>query len=339
MDSQDSKRPRRDDYDGRETRRDDRRDYAASERDDKNGQDLDPRRLYVANLSERTRETDLTEAFQKWGRVKETKIIIDAITQRARGYAFVTMEEPEDGVLAQKESDKKLELDGKVLTVETARGKQERAPRERGSYSGRDAYPSRDSSSYSSGPADPRSRRPDPRYDPYGDPRDRRERAPYEADYRGRAAYPPGRYEGYPPPGYPMMPPEYGYPPYGRDERYAYPRGRDPREAYSGGRREDRESFRGAYPPVAYPPLEDYYRGGAPPSRDYERGRGDWDRDGRRESETDRNRDKDRDAPRGRGDDRDKARGGDWEDRKRPVRDDPYERDDHRRDSKRDERR
>lgn len=235
---------------------------------DASSQDLDTRRVYVANLSDRTREEDLHQFFGKYGKIKDLKIIHDPQTQRSRGYAFITMERSEDGLAAVRENcDKKLEMEGRLLTVETAKGKY-RDPSTRRPSSVRGdkrhddgpfANHSNDRSPYDL------DRRDDMNRDHYRRGYDRDARAPSSFNGVGRS-----------------YPPEYGYSMPPRDAPRS-DRWRD--DPYM--RHEDRD-YRGGYPP--YPPYDDYYaRGPYPPpfsnghDRNYrefeDRGRGDWNRE------------------------------------------------------------
>ena len=83
-------------------------------------------KLFVGNLSFNTTENDLQDAFAAHGVVTEANLMTDRVTGRPRGFAFVTMGSPED---AQKaiEAMNGATLDGRTLTVNEARPKEERA--------------------------------------------------------------------------------------------------------------------------------------------------------------------------------------------------------------------
>jgi len=95
-------------------------------------------KLFVGNLSFNTTENDLQDAFAAHGSVLEAKLMTDRETGRPRGFAFVTMNSPEE---AQKAVDalNGSTLDGRSLTVNEARPKTERssAGGERREYSRR----------------------------------------------------------------------------------------------------------------------------------------------------------------------------------------------------------
>ena len=82
-------------------------------------------KLFVGNLSFNTTENDLQDAFAAHGTVIEANLMMDRATGRPRGFAFVTMSTPEE---AQKAIDAMngKELDGRALTVNIARPREER---------------------------------------------------------------------------------------------------------------------------------------------------------------------------------------------------------------------
>ncbi|MEY4385172.1 MAG: hypothetical protein RLY20_455 [Verrucomicrobiota bacterium] len=82
-------------------------------------------KLFVGNLSFKTTENDLQDAFAAHGTVLETNMMMDRMTGRPRGFAFVTMSTPEE---AQKAIDALhgAQLDGRPLTVNVARPREER---------------------------------------------------------------------------------------------------------------------------------------------------------------------------------------------------------------------
>jgi RNA recognition motif-containing protein len=82
-------------------------------------------KLFVGNLSFNTTENDLQDAFAAHGSVVETNLMMDRMSGRPRGFAFVTMSSPEE---AQKAIDAMngKQLDGRALTVNIARPREER---------------------------------------------------------------------------------------------------------------------------------------------------------------------------------------------------------------------
>ncbi len=84
-------------------------------------------KLYVGNLSFNTTENDLHDAFAAHGTVVEANLMVDRESGRPRGFGFVTMGTPEE---AQKAIDalNGATLDGRPLTVNIARPREERPP-------------------------------------------------------------------------------------------------------------------------------------------------------------------------------------------------------------------
>lgn len=84
-------------------------------------------KLFVGNLSFNTTENDLQDAFAAHGTVVETNLMMDRVTGRPRGFGFVTMSTPEE---AQKAISAMhgAQLDGRPLTVNIARPREERPP-------------------------------------------------------------------------------------------------------------------------------------------------------------------------------------------------------------------
>jgi cold-inducible RNA-binding protein len=84
-------------------------------------------KLFVGNLSFNTTENDLQDAFAAHGTVVEASLMQDRMSGRSRGFGFVTMSTAEE---AQKaiEGLNGRELDGRALTVNVARPREERAP-------------------------------------------------------------------------------------------------------------------------------------------------------------------------------------------------------------------
>jgi RNA recognition motif-containing protein len=82
-------------------------------------------KLYVGNLSFNTTENDLQDAFAAFGEVSEVNLMVDRMTGRSRGFAFVTMSTP-DGAKAAIAGMHGRQLDGRPLTVNEARPKEER---------------------------------------------------------------------------------------------------------------------------------------------------------------------------------------------------------------------
>src|SRR5438094_7770144 len=82
------------------------------------------RRLYVGNLPYTTGEAELQELFSKAGTVESVRVMRDAATGRARGFAFVEMATDEEAQKAATEFNQ-YQLGGRALTVNEARPKPE----------------------------------------------------------------------------------------------------------------------------------------------------------------------------------------------------------------------
>lgn len=92
-------------------------------------------KLYVGNLSYEASEAGLTEDFSKAGPVKSVKIIMDQMSGRSRGFAFVEMETAEAAQAAIQAFDGK-ELYGRALKVNVAQERTERPTRSFGGGGG-----------------------------------------------------------------------------------------------------------------------------------------------------------------------------------------------------------
>ena len=82
-------------------------------------------KLFVGNLSFNTTENDLQDAFSAFGTVTETNLMMDRMTNRPRGFGFVTMSTPEEAQKAIEGMNGK-DVDGRALTVNVARPREER---------------------------------------------------------------------------------------------------------------------------------------------------------------------------------------------------------------------
>jgi cold-inducible RNA-binding protein len=91
------------------------------------------KRIYVGNLSYQTTEGDLSTLFEQVGQVDSVNIITDRDTGRSKGFAFVEMSaEDADKAITQLNG---TEINGRTLTVNEARPREERSGN-RGGYGG-----------------------------------------------------------------------------------------------------------------------------------------------------------------------------------------------------------
>ncbi|HWD18850.1 MAG TPA: RNA-binding protein [Verrucomicrobiae bacterium] len=84
-------------------------------------------KLFVGNLSFNTTENDLQDAFAAHGTVTETNLMMDRDTGRPRGFGFVTMSNEAEAAAAVAALNGKT-VDGRALTVNIARPREERPP-------------------------------------------------------------------------------------------------------------------------------------------------------------------------------------------------------------------
>jgi RNA recognition motif-containing protein len=85
-------------------------------------------KVFVGNLSFNTSDNDLRDAFAPYGEVLSAQVITDRETMRSRGFAFVEMS---DDAAAQQAigSLNGTELQGRSLTVNEAKPREDRGPR------------------------------------------------------------------------------------------------------------------------------------------------------------------------------------------------------------------
>ena len=92
-------------------------------------------KLFVGNLSFNTTENDLQNAFAAFGTVTEANLMMDRTTGRPRGFGFVTMSSAEEAQKAIEALNGK-DMDGRALTVNVAKPREERSGGGRREYSG-----------------------------------------------------------------------------------------------------------------------------------------------------------------------------------------------------------
>ena len=82
-------------------------------------------KLYVGNLSFETTENDLQDLFEQHGAVSEVNLMMDRMTGKSRGFAFVTMNDDAQATAATGALNGR-ELNGRTLTVNEARPRADR---------------------------------------------------------------------------------------------------------------------------------------------------------------------------------------------------------------------
>lgn len=80
------------------------------------------RRLYVGNIPYSTGEAELQELFSQAGAVESVRVMRDAATGRARGFAFVEMATDDEAQKAATQFNG-YQMGGRALTVNEARPK------------------------------------------------------------------------------------------------------------------------------------------------------------------------------------------------------------------------
>jgi cold-inducible RNA-binding protein len=87
--------------------------------------------IFVGNLAFTTTEEELAELFHPYGEIASIRIMTDRDTGRSRGFGFVEMP---DATAAQAAIDELngTSLGGRALTVNEARPREERRPRDDG---------------------------------------------------------------------------------------------------------------------------------------------------------------------------------------------------------------
>jgi cold-inducible RNA-binding protein len=92
---------------------------------------MNPTRLFVGNLSYQTVENDLQDYFSQVGAVTSVNLMLDKFTGKSRGFAFVEFANLAEAEKAVEDFHGK-EFHGRALTVNVARPREERAPRDFG---------------------------------------------------------------------------------------------------------------------------------------------------------------------------------------------------------------
>ena len=80
--------------------------------------------IYVLNLSFSVQNDDLRKHFSEYGEVTSVNVIIDKVTNRSRGFAFVEMKDNQAAEKAIRELNG-LTLDNRAIKVNEAREKRD----------------------------------------------------------------------------------------------------------------------------------------------------------------------------------------------------------------------
>jgi RNA recognition motif-containing protein len=93
------------------------------------------RKLYVGNLAYGVTASDLEKLFEPFGTVQSAQVITDRDTGRSKGFGFVEMGSDAEAQAAINGMNGK-EYDGRALTVNEAKPREERGGGGRGGYGG-----------------------------------------------------------------------------------------------------------------------------------------------------------------------------------------------------------
>jgi len=96
-------------------------------------------KLYVGNLSFQTSGEDLQQLFAQAGTVESASVVEDRETGRSRGFGFVEMSTNEEGQAAIQQFNGK-EVNGRSLTVNEARPREDRGGNRGGGGGGRGGF-------------------------------------------------------------------------------------------------------------------------------------------------------------------------------------------------------
>ena len=101
------------------------------------------KKLYVGNLSYGTTDSDLQGMFQEFGSVQSAQVIMDRESGRSKGFGFVEMGNDQEAQAAINALNGK-DVDGRALTVNEAKPREDRGGRSggggRGGYGGGRRY-------------------------------------------------------------------------------------------------------------------------------------------------------------------------------------------------------
>lgn len=86
-------------------------------------------KIYVGNLPFSVDDNALKEFFVSYGEISEATVIKDKFSNRSKGFGFVTIEDDEAAKKAISEVNEK-EVEGRKLTVNEARPREERPQRD-----------------------------------------------------------------------------------------------------------------------------------------------------------------------------------------------------------------
>ena len=101
------------------------------------------KKVYVGNLSYGMTDSDLQRMFEEFGTVESAQVIMDRESGRSKGFGFVEMGSQQEAEAAIKALNGK-DMDGRALTVNEAKPREDRGGRSggggRGGYGGGRRY-------------------------------------------------------------------------------------------------------------------------------------------------------------------------------------------------------
>ena len=102
---------------------------------------MNSKKLYVGGLPYSVSDIQLEELFAAHGTVESARVITDRMTGRSRGFGFVEMSSQDEAEAAVTELNGS-QLEGRTLTVNEARQKEDRGgrPGGGGGFGGRDRW-------------------------------------------------------------------------------------------------------------------------------------------------------------------------------------------------------
>ncbi|KAM1352911.1 hypothetical protein ACFX2H_032454 [Malus domestica] len=84
-------------------------------------------RLFISGLSRLTTDEKLIEAFSPFGQIVDAKVVIDRVSQRSKGFGFISYASVEEAEKAREGMNAKF-LDGWVIFVDPAKPREPRFP-------------------------------------------------------------------------------------------------------------------------------------------------------------------------------------------------------------------
>jgi RNA recognition motif-containing protein len=85
--------------------------------------------IFIAGLSFKVNDADLSNLFEEYGSISSAKVITDRQSGRSKGYGFVEIDDNEAATKAIAELNG-AEYDGRTISVSEARPRDERPRRE-----------------------------------------------------------------------------------------------------------------------------------------------------------------------------------------------------------------